>query len=107
MEVGSRENCHDLRHGSGEIGCRGYLLQTWQEYAREIIGYVPERTEANERYVTIKKIQRWLDQGKDPETIFLIWNQGREGACRAGINSHGVRYNSCAYVRGAIRMLEK
>lgn len=33
------------------------------------------------------------------ENIGKIWNQGNTGKCRAGVNSLGVKFNSCQYVK--------
>lgn len=95
-----------MSHPSGEIGCRGYLPTTWENYSKEILGYTPERTKTNERYVTLKKIQEFLEKGYTSKEIFLVWNQGRSGQCVAGVNGHGVNYNSCQYANRADQKLK-
>ena len=47
--------------------------------------------------MTVIKITKWLEQGKDVRQIALLWNQGSSTKCRSGINSSGVKYNSCQY----------
>lgn len=50
-------------------------------------------------------IEKWIEQGLSDRQIFLIWNQGNPGACKAGINSHGVPYDSCAYADEGVRLM--
>jgi len=76
-------------------------------YAKDILGYVPEMTEINEKYVTVMKIQSWLDDGLTPEQIALKWNHpaGLAYGCSSGYNSKGVWYDSCAYVKSVMKQL--
>lgn len=90
---------------SGERGCHQYLPGTWRSYSLEVYGYVAEQTPAAAEHVTLTKVQRWLDAGYTPRQIFLIWNQGHAGQCKAGVNRHGVRYDSCAYAEKALKKL--
>lgn len=73
------------------------MPQTWAYWSTAAIGYVAEQTPINERYVALYKIQHHLDQGYSDADVFLIWNQGNAGPCKVGVNSAGVKYNSCAY----------
>lgn len=45
------------------------------------------------------KFQKWLDQGMTPAQIMQRWNQGGGEQCRKGVNSKGVKYDSCEYVQ--------
>lgn len=97
--------CH--RTGaSGEQGCFQFLPSTWETYSTETLGYVAELNEENEARVVVGKIQRWLDEGRTPREIFLLWNQGHAGPCRKGINRHGVAYDSCAYAERGEALLK-
>jgi len=92
---------------SGEKGCHQYMPTTWKSYSKEVFGVVKEQTEENAEYVTLSMIKKWLDSGMTDTEIFLTWNQGSTRACSSGINSHGVRYDSCAYVRNALKILNE
>ena len=65
--------------------------------SKEIEGKVLPFTEINEEYIAKMKIQKLLNEGHSPKNISLIWNQGNTSKCKSGINSKGVRYDSCAY----------
>lgn len=92
---------------SGEKGCHQYMPTTWKSYSKEVFGVIKEQTEENAEYVTMSMIKKWLDQGMTDEEIFLTWNTGSTKACRSGINSHGVYYDSCSYVKNALEILKK
>lgn len=66
-------------------------------YSTDVFGEVVLQTPENERTVTARKIEQWLDAGHTARDVFLFWNQGHAGPCRAGVNRHGVAYDSCAY----------
>jgi hypothetical protein len=67
-----------------------------------VIGYVAPQTKSNEEYVVAVKVQKWLDQGKSKEQIFLSWNAGeRATKCSKGINKKGVPFDSCQYIKKA------
>jgi len=70
---------------------------TWKYWSKRVIGYVAEQTPINEKYVALHKIQTHLNEGYDEADLFLIWNQGNAGACKRGVNSAGVKYDSCSY----------
>lgn len=103
-ETGGKLDC-SLRGLSGEIGCHQFLPSTWAAYSKDVFGYVAEQTPENATIVTEEKIRGWLDKGLTEAQIFLIWNQGNTSPCKAGVNRHGVRYDSCAYVIHAEQIL--
>jgi hypothetical protein len=73
---------------------------TWKAYSKQILGYEAPLTEINDIYVSTHKIQGWLDKGKKVEEILLMWNSGEKPKkCSSGVNSLGVKFNSCEYVR--------
>lgn len=94
-------NCHKLPGASGELGCYQYKESTYRLYAREVLGYVPRRSYINERYVAVRMIQKWLNQGYSTYEIGLIWNGG-EPREKKGINSHGIEYDSARYARTVV-----
>jgi hypothetical protein len=96
-----------LKGLSGERGCHQFLPSTWEAYSNEVFGYVAEQTPQNAEFVTEEKVYRWLVSGLSERQIFLIWNQGHTGQCKAGVNKHGVPFDSCAYVEKAMIMLEQ
>lgn len=65
------------------------------------MGEVLTQTERNEWYVSVKKIQRLLDEGNTEREIALIWNGslcGSEVAVeKKGVNRHGVAYDTVHY----------
>lgn len=92
---------------SGEQTCYQFMPSTFRGYALELLGYVPELTEATAQQVTELKIEQWLKSGMTDEQIFLIWNQGNTSKCKSGVNRYGVPFDSCAYVRQGLLNLEK
>lgn len=73
------------------------MPDTWVVWSQEVLGYVPALTEHTERYVALKKIQGWLNQGLTARQIALKWNSGRHDKCVKGVNRQGVAYDSCTY----------
>ena len=78
---------------------------TWRYWSQHVIGYIADQTPSNEYYVAVHKIQYHLNQGYGESQIALIWNQGNASACKSGVNSQGVSYNSCAYERKVMALL--
>jgi len=72
---------------------------TWAGWSKKVLGYIASQTPINERYVALRKIQSHLDEGYSDSQVALIWNQGNASKCKAGINSKGVPYDSCSYVK--------
>ena len=72
---------------------------TWAYWSKKVIGYVAEQTPINERYVALHKIQQHINEGYSDRGIALIWNQGNASPCKAGVNRHGVAYDSCSYAQ--------
>ena len=98
-------NCRNVHGASGEYGCFQWLTETWNSWSIMALGYIAKRTPGNETYVAQYKIQMHLNQGHDEDNIARIWNQGNAGQCVRGVNSHGVRYDSCAYERAILSLL--
>ena len=105
-ETGGKLDC-SLKGQSGEKGCHQFLPSTWASYSRDVFGYVAEQTPENAQFVTEEKVRAWLDSGLTETQIFLIWNQGNTSPCKAGVNRHGVSYDSCAYVIHAEKILSE
>ena len=105
IETQGSVDCLTTRGASGEIGCHQFIPSTWKAYSLEIFGSVKEQTHENTKHVVIEKIEKWLQEGKTPRQIFLIWNQGNSGPCSKGVNSHGVRYDSCSYAQKGVDLL--
>jgi hypothetical protein len=72
---------------------------TWNYWSKHVLGYIEEMTPVNERYVALHKIQYHINQGYSDKEIALIWNQGNPSPCKSGVNSKGVKYDSCHYVQ--------
>lgn len=90
---------------NGEKGCFQFLSSTWKAYSKDVLGYVAPQTATNTKLVVEGKIKEWKKQGLTDRQIFLIWNQGNPGKCKAGVNSKGVKYDSCAYADKAVKLL--
>lgn len=73
------------------------MPDTWAYWSKKVFGYIETQSPVNEEYVALHKIQHHLDDGYNEAQIALIWNQGHAGNCKAGTNSKGVKYDSCAY----------
>ena len=104
-ETSNADDCITHRGQSGERGCFQFLPSTWAGYSKQVFGYVAEQTPENELAVTLAKVSGWLKQGLTPQQIFLQWQQGNYDQCKRGVNSHGVKYDSCAYVQDAMQKL--
>lgn len=102
METGGK--C-SARGKSGEGGCFQFMPTTWAGWSKRVLGYVAPQTPINERYVALHKIQYHIDQGNSDAGVFLIWNSGSNRQCSSGINSMGVAYDSCAYVKKGLALL--
>lgn len=96
---------HEAHGKSGEKGALQFLPSTWEAWSKDVAGEVLPFNEANEYHVAHLKVEGWLDDGYTEEQIALIWNQGNPGPCKSGINSHGVAYDSCAYVEKVMERL--
>lgn len=111
---GAEGRCDKLHGQSGEYGCYQYQAGTWRAYSKAVTGEVLAQTRANERMVTEGMIRIWLADGKSPRWIFLAWNQGNGDGwgpgtkdCYAGVNKHGVAYDSCDYAARATAFYEE
>lgn len=105
---GAEGRCDFLHGGSGEYGCYQYLPSTWKAYSTIVAGEVLVQTDENEVFITKGMVRKWLTEGKSPRWIFLEWNQGKGDGwgpgtkdCYAGVNKHGVAYDSCDYAARA------
>lgn len=105
LETGGTGDCSKVGL-SGERGCHQFLPSTWVSYSTEVFGYVESQTPENAEHVTYTKVLRWLEAGYTERQIFLIWNQGNAGQCKAGTNWLGVPYDSCAYADEAMALLQ-
>ena len=81
-------------------------------YSTDVMGAVVPQTPENERAVTEGKISGWLDEGITERGILLLWNQGSATGwgpgtkdCYAGVNKHGVAYDSCDYARRGLEYI--
>jgi hypothetical protein len=106
IETNGHPDCGSVRGGSGERGCLQFQPATWRAYSSKLYGEVVTQTAEREREVAAYKAQEWLDSGYSPRQIFLTWNQGNPSPCKAGVNKFGVRFDSCAYARKGMALLE-
>jgi len=80
---------------------------TWASASRQEIGYVAKQTAINEEYVAIKRINRWVEEGKSVSEIALLWNQGHTGKCSSGYNKYNAYYDSCEYQNSVLAYYNK
>jgi hypothetical protein len=94
-ETGGTGDC-TLEGGSGEKGCLQYMPDVWEYYSNKVLGYTPEQTEVNEKYVAVRMVEYWLDGRYEIEDIPLLWNGGST-KIKKGVNRWGIRYDTEAY----------
>jgi hypothetical protein len=94
---GAGSSCERIGE-SGEHGCYQYMPATWAAASNEVLGYVVKQTIVNEEYVTAQRVAKWIDKGMNVSSIALAWNAGGASSCSSGVNSKGVKYDSCAHV---------
>ena len=90
---------HDVSGKSGEHGALQFLPATWEMWSKDVAGRVLPFNEKNEVYVALLKVQKLLDDGYTARGVALVWNQGHINGCSAGVNKHGVEYDSCSYAQ--------
>lgn len=96
---------YNARGGSGEFGAYQFMPATWRGWAQTYLGNSnAPMTPENQDRVAESHIADLLAQGRTPEQIALIWNGGQP-VRKAGVNSHGVRYDSGAYAEKVLRAL--
>jgi hypothetical protein len=83
-----------------------YMPGTWAHHSQQVYGQVMEKTPDREWFVAVTMIERWIEHGHSEMDISKIWNQGHTGKCSSGVNKHGVRYDSCAYVKKVLALLK-
>lgn len=95
---GTNGNCH-IKGQSNEVGCFQFLPSTWQGDSKKYLGYVaPATSYITQKYVTVYKVQAWIDQGKSDYEIGLLFNGG-EVKAKKGRNKWGIAYDSGAYAK--------
>lgn len=100
-------DCHRASGASGEKSCYQFMPKTYAGYSKEVLGYIAPLTPVNAEYVTTMKVQEWLEEGRTKEQILLAWNAGENAKkCKKGINKHGVKYDSCAYITKGLKLIE-
>lgn len=86
----------------GEKGCTQHMPESWKLHSKQVLGYVAELNDINEKYVSTLIIENYIEKGYSEKDIFLTWNQGNRGKCKKGTNKNGNAYNSCAYLEKAL-----
>jgi hypothetical protein len=99
QETGLNTKCDKIRGLSGEYGCYQHLIPTYREQSIKVLGYVAPMTKDNVEYVTVKTVDLMLKNQMTVEDVAKKWNQGHTGKCSVGINSLGIKFNSCQYVK--------
>jgi hypothetical protein len=103
-------NCKNKKGASGEYGCFQWLRSTYETISIEIEGYVLPKTDINEYYIAVQKIQKLLDKGNTPQQIAMIWNGSLGGTekpiAKRGRNRRGVKYDTVAYANKVLAHYE-
>ena len=81
------------------------MPSTWRVFSKEVYGEYREMTLTRERYVVTVMVEKWSKSGLSPAQIALRWNAGGATHCSAGVNSQGVKYDSCAHVQKVLAYL--
>jgi hypothetical protein len=102
-ETGFNENCHNIKGGSGEIGCWQMMPSTYELYSIQVLGYVAEPTPTNVEYIATVKLGQLAEQ-RPIDKVALAWNAGEKATkCSSGWNKYKIFYDSCAYVEKTIK----
>lgn len=102
----TRGNCN-AKGASGEIGCMQYLPSTWNSLTKKYYGEVKGYSTTTEDFITYKQIEELQLKNIPINKIFQYHNQGTyTKPCIRGVNKWGVKYDSCAYVKDAMRIYE-
>lgn len=88
---------YNARGGSGEGGAYQFMPTTWSQWAKQYLGSAnAPMSQENQDKVATMRIQGWLDEGRTPAEIALLWNSGKTTPVK-GVNRYGVSYDSGAY----------
>lgn len=95
-----------LKRGrDGELGCYQILPSTWKHLTKKHLGQVKGFSVELEKQVVKMEITELVEIKKlEPIKIFKFWNSGNLNPCKKGINPNGTPYDSCAYVRDAMKV---
>ncbi len=96
------------RGASGERGAWQTMPGTYRALTKKHLGEVKAFSTTTQELVVYKEIQELRLKNIPPAKIFLLWNSGSyKRPCKTGINSHGVRYDSCGYVKRSLNFYNK
>lgn len=96
---------YQARGASTEGGAYQFMPSTWKQWSREILGNPSApMTPENQDRVAIAKISDWLNKGYNEAEIALMWNGG-EPKVKRGVNRYGVKYDSGAYAKEVLSVL--
>lgn len=88
---------YNAKGGSGEGGAYQFMPTTWKSWAGKYLGNAnAPMSQENQDKVATARIQDWLNEGKTPAEIALLWNSGKTTPVK-GVNRYGVAYDSGAY----------
>lgn len=91
---------------SGEIGSLQFMPSTFKSLSIKYFGEALEPTPINQDLVAVKYLQELVDKGLTDYEIALNWNSGC--TCEVqGINKYGVRYDSVAYAKAVVSLINK
>lgn len=108
VETGGKDNCNKTPGKSGEKGCYQFLPSTFNTLSKKHFGIVKGFTQENEELVAVKTIEELTLKGFKVHDIAKYWNTGRlKGNCSKGVNSKGVKYDSCAYIQKVVKEYNK
>lgn len=118
-ENGGKPNLSNPSEGqSGEMkSIYQYTPGTWKSAAKQFLGSSDAPLNSDtETFVTMQRVNKWLQQGYNPQQIFSMWNAGpgepnayegkfSNGESATGMNKYGVKYNVPKYVDTAMNYL--
>lgn len=104
VETGGK---YEVKGASGEIGAYQFMPSTYKSLSLIHFGTSTKMTPENQDKLAYLEIESMVKKGYTVRDIALTWNQGNKGKCKSGINSKGVKYDSCAYAEKVIKTYNK
>ncbi len=93
---------------SGERGCYQIMPGTWKGLSKKHLGQVKAMTVELEEKVVLAEMLELTLKEIPMDRVALMWNAGPKAKkCSKGVNSHGVPYNSCTYIKKVLISYQK
>jgi hypothetical protein len=102
----------DAKGGSGEAGLYQWMPETWKATTNKYGLDPADFSRENQNKAAYMQIKELKDQGVPPDRIAAFWNMGGKALTHGyegnvGVNKHGVKYDTPAYVRSVQQAYER